>query len=122
MSRATIDRSNGITELSALTRINWPQSSPSRTTQRTTQVGTVAQLKTLPDDAHLILKGNIVRNVQGDKYEFKDATGSVELEIDRKYWNGQNVKPENTVKLIVEVDKDLLKTEYEVDAPVEVLK
>ena len=44
-----------------------------------TQVGTVAQLKTLPDDAHLILKGNIVRNVQGDKYEFKDATGSVEL-------------------------------------------
>ena len=40
----------------------------------------------------------------------------------RKYWNGQNVKPENTVKLIVEVDKDLLKTEYEVDAPIEVLK
>ena len=84
--------------------------------------GTVAQLKTLPDDAHMILKGNIVRNVQGDKYEFKDATGTVELEIDRKYWNGQNVKPENTVKLVVEVDKDLLKTEYEVDAPVEVLK
>ena len=73
-------------------------------------------------DAHMILKGNIVRNVQGDKYEFKDATGTVELEIDRKYWNGQNVKPENTVKLVVEVDKDLLKTEYEVDAPVEVLK
>lgn len=87
-----------------------------------TQEGTVAQLKTLPDDAHLILKGNIVRNVQGDKYEFKDATGTVELEIDRKYWNGQNVKPENTVKLIVEVNKNLLKTEYEVDAPVEVLK
>ena len=87
-----------------------------------TQEGTVAQLKTLPDDAHMILKGNIVRNVQGDKYEFKDATGTVELEIDRKYWNGQNVKPENTVKLVVEVDKDLLKTEYEVDAPVEVLK
>ena len=35
-----------------------------------TQEGTVAQLKTLPDDAHMILKGNIVRNVQGDKYEF----------------------------------------------------
>ena len=87
-----------------------------------TQEGTVAQLKTLPDDAHLSLKGNIVRNVQGDKYEFKDGTGTGELEIDRKYWNGQNVKPENTVKLIVEVDKDLLKTEYEVDAPVEVLK
>ena len=49
-----------------------------------TQEGTVAQLKTLPDDAHMILKGNIVRNVQGDKYEFKDATGTVELEIDRK--------------------------------------
>ena len=47
---------------------------------------------------------------------------TVELEIDRKYWNGQNVKPENTVKLVVEVDKDFLKTEYEVDAPVEVLK
>lgn len=30
-----------------------------------TQEGTVAQLKTLPDDVHLILKGNIVRNVQG---------------------------------------------------------
>lgn len=41
-----------------------------------TQVGTVAQLKTLPDDAHLILKGNIVRNVQGDKYEFKVTSTS----------------------------------------------
>ena len=28
-----------------------------------TQEGTVAQLKTLPDDAHMILKGNIVRKM-----------------------------------------------------------
>lgn len=86
------------------------------------QAGTVAQLKTLPDDAHIVLTGNIVRNIRGDHYEFKDATGSVELEIDHKYWIGQNVNTENTVQLVVEVDKDLLKTEYEVKAPVKVLK
>lgn len=84
--------------------------------------GTVTQLKRLPDDASLVVKGNIVRQIRGDLYEFKDNTGSIEIEIDNKYWEGQNVTSKDTVRLLIEVDKDVLDTDYDVKAPVEVLR
>ena len=83
--------------------------------------GTVAQLKRLPDNASLVVKGNIIRQVRGDVYEFRDNTGSVEIEIDNKYWNGQNVTSKETVRLLIEVDKDVMDTDYDVKAPVEIL-
>lgn len=81
-----------------------------------------AQLKSLPDDAYAIIEGSIVRNIRGDHYEFKDASGTIDVEIDHKYWNGQTITPNNIVRLTVEVDKDLMKTEYDVKKPIEILK
>lgn len=90
--------------------------------QSGSNMGTIAQLKNLPDNSALVIKGNIVRQIRGDLYEVKDNTGSVEIEIDNKYWNGQNVTSKDTLRLFVEVDKDFMHTEYEVKAPVELVR
>lgn len=73
------------------------------------QADTVAKALTLGDDAPVVLTGNIVSQVAGkkDKFIFKDATGEVRMEIDRKVFAGQSVTPENTVRIIGKVDKDL---------------
>ena len=73
------------------------------------QADTVAKAVTLGDDAPVVLTGNIVSQVAGskDKFIFKDATGEVRMEIDRKVFAGRTVTPQDTVRIIGEVDKDL---------------
>ena len=81
------------------------------------QADTVAKAVTLGDDAPVVLTGNIVSQVAGskDKFIFKDATGEVRMEIDRKVFAGQSVTPEDTVRIVGKVDKDLGK-ELEIEA------
>ncbi|WP_165678557.1 YgiW/YdeI family stress tolerance OB fold protein [Metapseudomonas otitidis] len=76
-------------------------------------VTTVEQAKKMPDDAWVTLEGNLVRQVGHELYEFKDATGTVLVDIDNKRWRGQSATPETKVQLIGEVDKDWM--EFEVD-------
>ncbi|MEY0291103.1 YgiW/YdeI family stress tolerance OB fold protein [Providencia rettgeri] len=76
-------------------------------------VTTVEQAKKMPDDAWVTLEGNLVRQVGHELYEFKDATGTVLVDIDNKRWLGQYVTPETKVQLIGEVDKDWM--EFEID-------
>ena len=73
------------------------------------QADTVAKALTLGDDAPVVLTGNIVSQVAGkkDKFIFKDATGEVRMEIDRKVFAGQSVTPADTVRIVGKVDKDL---------------
>lgn len=86
------------------------------------QLVTVSQLKNLPDDSHAVVEGNIVRQIRGDHYEFRDATGSITVEIDSKYWGGNTITPNNVVRLLIDVDHDILSSEYDVDAPIVVVK
>ena len=76
---------------------------------------TVKQALEMRDDANVILRGNIVQHLGGDKYLFKDATGTVKVEIDADEWGGQNVGPNDTVELHGEVDKDWNSVEIDVD-------
>lgn len=78
---------------------------------------TVAQAITLSDDSPVVLTGNIVSQVAAtkDKFIFKDATGEVRMEIDRKVFAGRTVTPDNTVRIMGKVDKELGK-EVEIDA------
>ncbi|MDI5434721.1 NirD/YgiW/YdeI family stress tolerance protein, partial [Salmonella enterica subsp. enterica serovar Kentucky] len=39
-------------------------------------------------------------------YVFKDATGTINVDIDHKRWNGLTVTPQDTVEIQGEVDKD----------------
>lgn len=69
---------------------------------------TVSKVGDMPDDAIVSLTGNIVEKITGkkDKYTFRDDTGTITVEIDDKYFNGQDVTPDTKVQIIGEVDKD----------------
>lgn len=69
-------------------------------------VTTVAKAKDLRDDSWVVLQGNIEQRVRGEHYIFRDATGSMEVEIDHKYWNGQTVTPKDKVEIQGKIDKD----------------
>ncbi len=76
---------------------------------------TVQQALTYSDDTPVVLVGQIERSLGDEKYLFKDATGSVTIEIDNEDWGGLTVKPTNTIVIEGEVDKDMFKTEIDVN-------
>ena len=67
------------------------------------------------DDAHVILEGFIIEQVSHDKYIFRDDTGTVVVDIDRKKFRGQNVTPQTRVRIVGEVDFDHGSKEVDVD-------
>lgn len=62
---------------------------------------TVESAKSLRDDAWVTLRGNIVERISDDLYVFKDATGTINVDIDHKRWNGLTVTPQDTVEIQV---------------------
>lgn len=77
---------------------------------------TVAEALNMSDDTPVILKGKIEKSLGDEKYLFSDGTGTIVVEIDDEDWGGVVVKPENTVELKGEVDKDMLRApEIDVD-------
>ncbi|WP_343530174.1 NirD/YgiW/YdeI family stress tolerance protein [Yokenella regensburgei] len=97
---------------------------PGTTTTTQTQAGgfqgpsgsvtTVANVKGLRDDTWVTLRGNIVERISDDKYTFKDASGTVNIDIDHKRWNGQTITPQDVVEIQGEVDKDWNSVEIDV--------
>ncbi|EFE05927.1 TIGR00156 family protein [Citrobacter youngae ATCC 29220] len=75
---------------------------------------TVASAKSLRDDTWVTLRGNIVERISDDLYVFKDATGTVNVDIDHKRWNGVTVTPQDVVEIQGEVDKDWNSVEIDV--------
>jgi len=75
---------------------------------------TAAKAKDLKDDSWVKLRGNITERLSDDRYVFRDASGTVNVEIDQKRWNGQNVTPQDQVEIQGKVDKDWNEFEIEV--------
>lgn len=75
---------------------------------------TAADAATMRDDTPVVLRGNIVRHLGKDKYLFKDASGTIRVEIDRDKWQGQTITPGDLVEIQGEVDKDWNSVEVEV--------
>jgi len=75
---------------------------------------TVESAKSLRDDAWVTLSGNIVERISDDTYSFKDATGTINVDIDQKRWKGLNVGPQDKVEIQGEVDKDWNSVEIDV--------
>ncbi len=94
------------------------------TTTQTTQTGgfispnsgemTVAKALDMSDDSWVILRGNIVKQLDNKHYEFTDGTGTINLEISEKRWNGINVTPKDKVEIRGKIDKDWNSREVEV--------
>ncbi len=74
-----------------------------------------SDIKKLRDNTYIMLKGNIVSKIGKEKYLFKDASGSVIIEIDDKNWAGITAGQNDTVIIEGEVDKDFNSTKVEVD-------
>ena len=76
----------------------------------------------LKDDAKVVLEGKIKSHIKSDKYEFIDKNGDVIIiEIDNKKWGNITANEDTPLRIRGEVDKDLMKTEIDVDS-IEVIK
>ncbi|AEF46764.1 YgiW/YdeI family stress tolerance OB fold protein [Serratia plymuthica] len=75
---------------------------------------TVDKVKSMSDDAWVMLQGNIEQRVGDDTYTFRDASGTLTVEIDKKRWNGQTITPKDKVQLEGKVDKDWSSVEVDV--------
>jgi uncharacterized protein (TIGR00156 family) len=79
------------------------------------QPATAAEAATLPDDAKVTLSGYIVRSLGDEQYEFRDATGTLVVEIDDDEWQGAEITPNDPVELTGEIDHEGQDLELEVD-------
>lgn len=96
---------------------------PQAQTQNTQQGGfsgpsaaltTVDKVKSMSDDTWVMLQGNIEQRVGDDTYTFRDASGTLTVEIDKKRWNGQTITPKDKVQLEGKVDKGWSSVEVDV--------
>jgi len=100
-----------------------PGSDAAKPAAAATQITTVKDAKAAHDDTPVVLEGTITKRISGEHYEFKDATGSIEVEIDHDDWPaGAGVSENTKVRLTGEVDHHKMKaTDIDVDR-VEILQ
>ncbi len=79
-------------------------------------VMTVAEALKVSDDTPVKLAGKIEKSLGNEKYLFKDATGTITIEIDDDDWKGVTATPDSELIIEGEVDKEMFKdTEIDVD-------
>ena len=69
------------------------------------QSATVAQAMTLPNNSRIMLTGNLVNSPRRNYYTFRDATGETIIEIERKYWGGLLVGPDDLVQIYAKLER-----------------
>ena len=67
---------------------------------------TVNEAKKLRNKTPVALRGKIVQAVRKEKYEFRDDTGTIMVEIDREVWRGISVDENTTVEIRGRVDRE----------------
>ena len=66
---------------------------------------TAAQALTLPNNSQITLTGFLVNSPRRNYYTFRDATGEIIVEIERKYWGGLSVGPNDRVQIFAELER-----------------
>ena len=61
---------------------------------------------------YAVITGQIINQIREDYYTFRDGTGDIRIEIAPNVWNNQEVTPQTTVRLHVEVDTNLFGRRY----------
>lgn len=82
---------------------------------------TVKQALALKDDSRVQLKGHIVKAIGDEKYQFRDSTGTITVDIDDDLWHGKALSATTVVTLLGEVDVDYKPTKR-VEIDVEAVK
>ncbi|MET3230969.1 UNVERIFIED_ORG: uncharacterized protein (TIGR00156 family) [Burkholderia sp. 1263] len=63
------------------------------------------------DDQSVVLRGRLVKQLGGDRYQFADSTGQIQVDIDHRRWPaGQPISDTSLVELRGEYDKELVGT------------
>ena len=78
-------------------------------------ITTVAAAQEVVDDANVVLQGHIIKKLEDEKYEFKDSSGTITVEIDDEDLPPVAFDDKTKVKLTGEVDKGMMKREIDVD-------
>lgn len=60
---------------------------------------TVQQAKTMHDGATISLRGNLIDEQGGDKFVFRDKTGSIHTLIPLSVFDGRTVKPDQMISI-----------------------
>ncbi|MCD1126870.1 YgiW/YdeI family stress tolerance OB fold protein [Jinshanibacter sp. LJY008] len=75
---------------------------------------TVEKALTMSDDTWISLQGNIEQQIGKELYVFRDKTGTINVDIDHKRWDGLTITPTDTVELQGEIDKGWNSVELDV--------
>lgn len=68
------------------------------------QLVTVQQSKQMADETWVKLRGHVVKALGDEKYQFRDKTGVMVVEIDDDLWQGRAVTAAMQLTLIGELD------------------
>ena len=69
----------------------------------------------LRDDTRVVMQGHIVEKLGKDKYMFRDASGTIRMDIDDAKWHGQKISPKDNIEIHGEVDRKRNHVEIDVD-------
>ncbi len=75
----------------------------------------VAEALKHPDDSYVTVEGKIIKKLSSDKYLFKDATGSMTVEIDSEKWGNMDVSEKDTLELSGEIERKFNSIHLDVD-------
>ena len=75
---------------------------------------TVSEAQKLRNKTPVALRGKIVQAVRKEKYEFRDDTGTIMVEIDREVWRGISVDENTTVEIRGRVDREAFRVTIDV--------
>lgn len=78
-------------------------------------ITTVADALKAADDTPVVLEGYITSQIRRKHYEFKDATGTITLEIDKEVLWPAQITAQNKVRIYGEVDKERWGTRTDID-------
>lgn len=67
---------------------------------------TVAQAADARVGSDVTLTGHVVGHLRDEYYTFRDDTGDIRVEIDRRTWNGREVGPTDKVRISGEIERD----------------
>ena len=79
-----------------------------------TSVVSVKQAEEMKDDSWITVRGTLEKQIGKEDYLFRDASGTMNVEIDDKRWNGLTITPKDQVELTGELDKDFNSIELDV--------
>lgn len=71
------------------------------------RIMTVTEAKEMHDGATISLRGNLIDGSGGDKFKFRDKTGTIDTIIPQAVFDGRMVKPDHMISINGSLDKKM---------------